>query len=161
MCKIALYNISDNPRNNCGKGGKGGGKSKEGRNRLPMHSTTQDGRPIYFNYNLGKCSQADCPCAHVCCVPNCYKQRPQIERKWKTAPDLSGKRARFDEAHSSLHAANESSEATWVPKPDKCYCTEISADQQGSQALFGLFFFFFFCEHLSASMARSLHCIEP
>ena len=24
-----------------------------------------------------------------------------------------------------------------------------------------LFFFFFFCERLSASMARSLHCIEP
>ena len=86
--RTAPYNESDNPRNSRGKGGKGGGKSKGGRNRLPMpkgligmHSTTQDGRPICFNYNLGKCSKADCPRAHVCCVPNCYKQHPQIEHK--------------------------------------------------------------------------------
>ena len=32
---------------------------------IGMHSTTQDGRPICFNYNLAKCSKAHCPCAYV------------------------------------------------------------------------------------------------
>ena len=136
--RTAPYNESDSPRNSRGKGGKGGGKSKGGRNRRPMpkgligmHSTTQDGRPICFNYNLGKCSKADCRRAHVCCVPNCYKQHPQIEHTRKTAANLSGKRARLEEADSSLHAAKESPETEWVPKPDECYCIEIFCGPAG------------------------------
>ena len=41
---------------------------------------TEDGRPICFNYNLGKCSDAAaCGRVHVCTV--CRKSRPQTEHK--------------------------------------------------------------------------------
>ena len=62
------------------------GKSKQGgRDPTPKglrggYTRTEDGRPICFNYNLGKCSDAaTCGRVHVCTV--CRKSHPQTEHK--------------------------------------------------------------------------------
>ena len=73
-----------------GKGHKGkgkkGGKGKGGDKRFPMpaelhgmHHQTPAGKPICFNFNLGRCSDKACKRQHVCCVPGCYKKHPQSE----------------------------------------------------------------------------------
>lgn len=69
------------------KGGKSSGKSKQRRDPMPqglqgMHSRTPKGEPICFSYNLGTCKLGDkCTRRHVCMVPGCYKNHPQIEHQ--------------------------------------------------------------------------------
>lgn len=70
------------------KGGAKGSSKADGKRRQPlpaglhgMHHKTSAGKPICFNYNLGKCSNKNCPREHVCCVPGCYKNHPQFEHE--------------------------------------------------------------------------------
>ena len=86
---------SDKQRSNK-RPSKGAGKSKSGKGKevtrdpplpaklreLKGKGTLPDGRAICFNYNLAKCSQTNCPRAHVCArcfQAHCILQCPQVK----------------------------------------------------------------------------------
>ncbi len=77
----------DGPYSKGHKGkGKKGGEGKGGDKRFPMpselhgmHHQTPAGKPICFDFNLGRCANKACKRQHVCCVPGCYRKHPQTE----------------------------------------------------------------------------------
>ena len=74
------------PSPSAGAKGNTKGNSKNRRQPMPsalhgMHHKTPEGKAICFNYNLGKCSNKNCPREHVCCVPICYQSHPQFEHE--------------------------------------------------------------------------------
>ena len=54
-----------------------------------MYSRIAQGDQICFDYNLGTCKQGSaCARKHVCAVPGCYKNHPQMEHQRPQEPSV-------------------------------------------------------------------------